>query len=62
MRKSDLEAIEQLIRLSLLDKFGKVERGACKFEVHLSGLEKWFEAGLADFANNLESIRDVLSE
>ena len=59
--KRDIEAIDQLVRLSIFNQFGKMERALAQVDSRLNVIEKKFEDGISDFTSNLESIRDVLS-
>lgn len=65
LTKEDLQAIEDLISLSFAEKFEEYDRYLAArlgvLQSALSAVDKKFDAGIAAFESNLESLRDSLS-
>jgi hypothetical protein len=62
LSKSDLEAIEHVIRLTITRSFGETDEVWRATSARLADLEGKFVAGLENLTSNIESLRDVLSQ
>jgi hypothetical protein len=68
--KSDLEAIQDVVSVSVLDSFEGIEKrlmtsaaaSLSLFEARLADFEMELDAGLAVLGRDLASLRDVVSE